>query len=265
MRDQMVSNRLYQIGMTMAIAFISCYYVCDNNNLVFVQANTVVNLAAQTRRLNTSILQTSSKTTDFTLPSVAFLIPRGGATYSDDESEYDLDESEDEYDDEYDDESEEEEVVVRPAVVVGKKKPTKLSSSAVKASTKAKQMKNKTSKKVINASLQKKKKVSKTKPTSTPPVVAVVKKTNKKRTLFSIPYVLKAFLNPFTVFAMTRGYFASLVNIDYLKEDSSQTLRSELEEKAKRQAASGGKKPGRGRKMKPGQAKTLSDLPQLNT
>ena len=212
MREQMVSNRLYQIGMTMAIAIISCYCVCNDNNLLFVQANTVGSFAAQTRLLNKSIMQTSSKTTDFTLPSVAFLIPRGGAVYSDDESEYDLDESEDEYGDEYDDESEEEEVVV----VV--KKPTKLSSSAVKASTKAKQMKNKTSKKVINASLQKKKKVSRTKPTPTPPVVAAVKKTKKKRRLLSIPYVLKAFLNPFTVFAMTRGYFASLVNIDYLKE-----------------------------------------------
>ena len=51
------------------------------------------------------------------------------------------------------------------------------------------------------------------------------------------------------------------------EQDTTQTLRSALQEKAKKQAGQSGgraKKPGRGRKMKPGQAKTLSDLPQLN-
>ncbi len=46
------------------------------------------------------------------------------------------------------------------------------------------------------------------------------------------------------------------------KQDSSQDLRSALEQKA-RSAPAGGK-PKRARKMKPGQAKTISDLPQLN-
>ena len=46
-------------------------------------------------------------------------------------------------------------------------------------------------------------------------------------------------------------------------QDSSSSLRSALEEKAKRDAAAGGAKK-RGRKMKPGQAKTISDLPVLN-
>jgi hypothetical protein len=62
---------------------------------------------------------------------------------------------------------------------------------------------------------------------------------------------------------MTKAYFASLFNLDYLAEDSSQDLRSALEEKAKKSGSAGGRK-GK-RMMKPGQAKTLSDLPQLNT
>ena len=45
------------------------------------------------------------------------------------------------------------------------------------------------------------------------------------------------------------------------KQDSSQDLRSALQEKAK--AETGGKKRST-RKFKPGQAKTLSDLPQLS-
>lgn len=95
-------------------------------------------------------------------------------------------------------------------------------------------------------------------------------KKKKKQTLsktqlssFKIPYILKALLNPFTVIAMTKGYFASLFNIDYLQEDVSQTLRSALQEKAKHDPSGGRRKFTK--KFKPGQAKTLSDLPQLNT
>jgi len=84
---------------------------------------------------------------------------------------------------------------------------------------------------------------------------------------FKLPYIVKACLNPVVFFQMTAGYWKSLYNINYMTEktvDSSQNLRSALEQKA-RQGGSG-KKSSRGkRKMKPGQAKTLSDLPQLNT
>jgi hypothetical protein len=82
---------------------------------------------------------------------------------------------------------------------------------------------------------------------------------------FKIPYIIKATLNPFTFIQMTVEYWKSFVNPTYLddKKDQSQDLRSGLQEKAKK---SGGKPSTRGkRKMKPGQAKTLSDLPQLNT
>ena len=49
------------------------------------------------------------------------------------------------------------------------------------------------------------------------------------------------------------------------QKEQSQTLRSALNEKARKAPSSGGSgstKPKR--KMKPGQAKTLSDLPQLS-
>jgi len=161
---------------------------------------------------------------------------RGGATMVDDE--YD----EDEYD-EYDSESEEEE-----EVVVVKKKKTSLAKSAVKASTKAKVKKTAASKKVVNSAISKKK-------TST----SILKKLH-------VPYIIRACLNPFMFAAMTKGYFASLFNLNYMKEDESQGLRSALEEKAKKAAAAGGGAAKKGKRtMRPGQAKTLSDLPQLNT
>lgn len=102
--------------------------------------------------------------------------------------------------------------------------------------------------------------------------VAAAMKSTQKTPRFSIgkffklPYILKACLNPLVFSKMISGYWKSLYNINYMSDnaaDSSQDLRSALEQKAR---FGGGKKPSRGRrKMKPGQAKTLSDLPQLNT
>jgi hypothetical protein len=64
---------------------------------------------------------------------------------------------------------------------------------------------------------------------------------------------------------MTKAYFISLCDINYLKEEQTQTLRSALEEKARKQQPSSPGGPAKPkRKMKPGQAKTLSDLPQLS-
>jgi len=104
-------------------------------------------------------------------------------------------------------------------------------------------------------------------------VAAALKPKKKKKyssnlmKYFKIPYIVKASLNPIVFFQMTVGYWKSLYNINYMTEkeqDSSQNLRTALEQKARQ--GGGGKKKLRGkRKMKPGQAKTLSDLPQLNT
>lgn len=160
---------------------------------------------------------------------------RGGAIDLDDD-EYDVDE---EYDvEEYDSDIEEDE-------------ESSLAAAAVAAVAKAKKKKAEEAKRLMSDAIR----VSK--------VATEVKKRkmNKPSLLKKIPYILRALVNPFTVLAMTRGYFASLINIDYMQEDSSQNLRSALEEKARKSGSARGK---RARKMRPGQAKTLSDLPQLS-
>jgi len=104
--------------------------------------------------------------------------------------------------------------------------------------------------------------------------VAVAMKSSQKKSrfpklsnIFRLPYIVKACLNPVVFLKMTSGYWKSLYNINYMSEkatDSSQDLRTALEHKARHGGS--GKNASRGkRKMKPGQAKTLSDLPQLNT
>mmetsp|Transcript_19514 Transcript_19514/g.35387 ORF Transcript_19514/g.35387 Transcript_19514/m.35387 type:complete len:212 (-) Transcript_19514:1887-2522(-) len=176
-----------------------------------------------------------------TLPSRQpwIVVPRGGSDDSDQDNsdEYDSEEMEEDIlieddEDEYDDETEEEEDIV-------------MVKSAVKASEKAKAKKTAAVKETVNAKLSAKK--------------------AKKPSLVKryVPYIVRASLSPLTLLAMTKAYFASLFNLDYLAEDSSQDLRSALEEKAKKSGSAGGRK-GK-RMMKPGQAKTLSDLPQLNT
>jgi len=129
-----------------------------------------------------------------------------------------------------------------------------LATSAISAVEKAKKKKAEEAKRTMNKAILKSK------------VAAEVRKKRKKSPslLKKVPYIFRAFMNPFTVLTMTRGYFASLFNIDYLEEhledDSSQNLRSALEEKAKISPTRG----KRTRKMRPGQRKTLSDLPQLS-
>lgn len=155
---------------------------------------------------------------------------RGGAYDDSDDEEYSDDESETESESE----SEVEEVSISKSVIAAAKKSRKKKTKSVK--------------KAVSASLSKSK-----------PVAA--KKVGKS-SLLQIPYVLRMFMNPITVLAMTKAYFASLFNINYMDEDPSQTLRSALEHKAKTAVNVGKKKPAR--KFRPGQAKTLSDLPQLS-
>jgi len=50
----------------------------------------------------------------------------------------------------------------------------------------------------------------------------------------------------------------------HASQDASQTLRSALQEKAKKADPKGGSGRKGKRMMRPGQAKTLSDLPQLS-
>ncbi|KAL9179052.1 hypothetical protein ACHAXT_000094 [Thalassiosira profunda] len=165
---------------------------------------------------------------------------RGGA--SADDSDYDS-----EYDSEYDSDDEEEEEE-EPIVATAKK----LASSTKSATHKRTAAAAKAKVKVAMAS------------SGGAPVKAA--KRGDGRSLYQrcVPYIVRACLNPFTLAAMTKAYFVSLCDVNYLKEEQSQTLRSALEQKARNQPppSSGSTKPKR--KMKPGQAKTLSDLPQLS-
>jgi len=87
------------------------------------------------------------------------------------------------------------------------------------------------------------------------------KKRKRKMPSITVPYLVRLIFRPLTVLAMTREYWRSLVDPAYPEIDSSEGLRSALEAKAKK---NGGARRKPNRTMKPGQAKTLSDLPVLS-
>ena len=171
---------LTQLMVGVSVALLYC--ICVLQNVEAHQGLAFIN-NQRSSSLSGEIRSTAITTT-------ALLVPRGGRIIDDDDEEDD-----DDYEDEDGDDEEEEEIKITKS----------LKSSTMKASSKAKKQKATSTKKIVNASLSKNKKST-----------TAVKKT--KRKLFHIPYILKAMLNPFTVFAMTRGYFASLFNIDYLQE-----------------------------------------------
>lgn len=164
---------------------------------------------------------------------------RGGAITVGSDAEYEYDESGSEYCED------EEEVIVIDA--------KKLASSTKAASQKKKTAAIKSKVKVAMAA-------------SSSKSISVAKKTSGGSVYKRyVPYIVRACVNPFTLFAMTKAYFLSLCDINYhLREDDSQTLRSALQEKARKQNLSSPRSTKPSRKMKPGQAKTLSDLPQLS-
>jgi hypothetical protein len=194
---------------------------------------------------------------------------RGGGNGEDDAAD-ESDDVDDESDQEVSDEEEEEDEAV---VETGESEapPAKddldaaLSASAVRSAIKTKVKreiaKKQAAKRAVNAELK-----------TSKPAVESKKKVKKSASsasasFFRIPYVVRAFLNPVTVFKMTIAYWASLFDLDYLKkkEAPSQDLRSALQEKARYEPS---KKKGSGgprKQMKRGQAKTLSDLPQLSS
>jgi hypothetical protein len=122
------------------------------------------------------------------------LVLRGGAAVDvedDSEDEFEIESS----DEEEEEEEEEEEAKVDP----------KLAKAALAAASKAK---------------AKAKMAAKTAVSSTLEATAALKPKKKKSSLMkllSIPYIIKACLNPFVLFQMTKGYWASLFNLDYLK------------------------------------------------
>ena len=133
-----------------------------------------------------SFSETSRATPNSSL-SLAFNVHRGGAI--------DLDEYDDEYEEEYDVEEEEEEEEEEYDEI-----DEKLSKAAKAAMEKARKKKEESTKKAIS------------------------KATKKRKTslfkLLRVPYVLRAFLNPFTVAAMTKHYLASLFNVNYMEDVS---------------------------------------------
>jgi hypothetical protein len=189
------------------------------------------------------------------------LLVRGGGDDDDEEEEDDeeeavespkaetVDDDEDDLEVKDDEDEEEEEAEVSP-----KKESVKLDASlaaaALKSASKAKVSQQASVKKAVNIQL-KAKAVSKT----------------SRRIFPRIPYILRASLNPFTLLAMTKSYWASLFNLNYLQQQtaSGQELRSAVEEQAKRSPKPSSSFSKRKRTMKRGQAKTLNDLPKLSS
>jgi len=226
-------------GLVLLLAWIS-------DASIYTDASSIVNIKRSASCISDSTHRVPflahNQGSDNNVPSygksaeLLLALSRGGSI--EDESEYD-------YEDESEELSEDEEVE--------EVKQKTLSASTLSAIEKTKNKKaaeaTSKSKAAVNASLQK------SKPKKKKPSVSLLKKLR-------VPYIVRACLNPLTVFSMTRAYFASLFNINYMEEESSQGLRSALEAKAKQEAASGGRK-GK-RSMKPGRSKSLADLPQLS-
>jgi hypothetical protein len=124
-----------------------------------------------------------------------FIVVRGGAEVDDEDdslAEGDDVDSADEEDIEDEAEEKEEE----------KKLDPKLTKSAMLSTTKVQSKKAAATKEAMSATLK-------------------VKKSTKKGSFMKalqLPYFVRACMNPFTVLAMTRAYFASLFNLNYLKE-----------------------------------------------
>ena len=143
-----------------------------------------------------------------------------------------------------------------------------LAAAALKSTAKSKAKvaldKVNTSKKVVNAQLLN---IEKSAAAKTAAKKNSITKLPRRR-LWKLPYIVRALLNPWTAWAMTRTYWASLFQVNYVQErlqSQAQGLRSALEEKAKRNSGGPPPKGRRKKTMKRGQAKTLSDLPQLSS
>lgn len=114
-----------------------------------------------------------------------FVAVRGGATIAAD-GDSDVEDEYDDYEDEDEDES---------------KMDPKLTKSAISSTTKVQAKKTSAAKEAVSAKLKNPKKQS----------GGLLK-------ALKVPYFVRACMNPFTVVAMTKAYFASLFNLDYLKE-----------------------------------------------
>ena len=126
-----------------------------------------------------------------------FLVFRGGAA----SDEYDSDE----YDSEYDSDEEEEEPIVTKA---------KKLATSTKSATQKKALKQTA---VKTAALKSKVSVAMASSSSSSKPVAKKKGVYKR----FVPYIVRACLNPFTLVAMTKAFFVSLMDINYLNKEVS--------------------------------------------
>jgi hypothetical protein len=200
------------------------------------------------------------------LPGSVLLGLRGGDDVSDDSDDDEEESDQDVSDDEEEVDEEEEEVEEAAPPATKEDLDASLSASAVQSAIKTKVKreiaKKQAAKRAMSEELKNAPAVESSKSKK-----LKAKKASSSMSFFRVPYVIRAFLNPVTVFRMTLAYWASLFDLDYMKrrEAPSQDLRSALQEKARyepsKKKGSGGSK----KQMKRGQAKTLSDLPQLSS
>ena len=167
--------------MAVTVATAAASVAPNNSAQLFGKINRIPAAAA---RLSTSSI----------LQEQIFMF-RGG-----DSDEYD----DDEYDSEYDSDEEEED---EPIVTTAKKLATSTKSATQKkAAVKTAAIKSKVNVAMASSSMS-----------SSKAAVATKKRGIYKR---FVPYIVRACLNPFTLLAMTKAYFISLMDINYLKEVS---------------------------------------------
>jgi hypothetical protein len=104
-----------------------------------------------------------------------------------------------------------EKVQAEPAAAVSKKKEdafdAKMAKSALQATQKSKAKQTANVKKVMSAELK-----------AAPSKKRASSSSHNLLKLLHVPYIVRATINPITLFRMTRAYFASLFNLNYLKE-----------------------------------------------
>lgn len=179
-----------------------------------------------------------------------------------------IDQEEDEEEDQEEDDEEEAASSLQPTKKTQHDSSATLAASALQSATKTKaQNAAKTlavGKQAVNVQLQQS--------ASAAVIGKKILSQPPKKAPFRIPYILRVAVHPITLFSMTRAFWASLFNLNYLQDQqqlvggAASELRSALEEKAKRAPTLPSSSSNKGRrKMKRGQAKTIADLPQLNT
>eukprot|EP00984_Skeletonema_dohrnii_P008834 scaffold3290_cov77-Skeletonema_dohrnii-CCMP3373.AAC.2 len=170
-----------------SILLIACMAV--SSSVVAAVAPNGGQLFGQINRIPASSIPSSSQLQQ------QFLVFRGGAA----SDEYDSDE----YDSEYDSDEEEEPIVTKAKKLATSTKTATQKKALKQTAVKTAALKSKVSVAMASSSSSSSKPVAK-------------KKGVYKR---FVPYIVRACLNPFTLVAMTKAYFVSLMDINYLNKE----------------------------------------------